>query len=379
MASPSTAEQFGPFDGRTWLNAAHQGPLPRSAVEAARGAVEDKRAPHRIADEAFFEIPRSLRGTLARLVGARAREIVLTNSTSYGLDLLARGLPLAEGDEVLLVEGDFPASVYPWLPLERRGVRLRTLPAPGGAPEPDDLRRALTDRTRVVCTSWVFSFSGRTADVPELVRACREHGDAVFVLNGSQAVGARRTDVAALGVDALVSCGFKWLCGPYATGFAWLSPRLVDGLDHEQGYWLAQVADISSPPARYELRGDLGAAAYDVFCTANLGTYPAWERAVQLLLDVGLERVEAHDQALVDRLVGGLPARWRLRSPAAGPARSTLVFLDAGDPDATLRGLRRLEGAGIDGGERAGAIRFSPHLYNTAADIDRALEALDGA
>ena len=254
----SLCEAFGPLD-RAWINTAHQGPLPRAAAEAARLAIEEKLDPRRIAEEAFFEVPHTLRGTLGRLVGADPREIVLANSTSYGLDLLAHGLPLQAGDEVLLVEGDFPASIYPWLPLQRRGVRLRTLPASSGALEPDDLQAALSDRTRVVCTSWAFSFTGRTADVRALVDVCRQHGDITFVLNGSQSVGARPTDVYELGMDALVSCGFKWLCGPYATGFTWLRPQLLQRLEYEQGYWLAQVDEIASPPEHYELRGDLGA------------------------------------------------------------------------------------------------------------------------
>jgi cysteine desulfurase/selenocysteine lyase len=372
MSSP---EAFGPFD-RVWVNTAHQGPLPRVAAEAARLAVEEKLDPRRMDEEAFFQVPRTLRGTLGRLVGAAAEEIVLANSTSYGLDLLAHGLPLRAGDEVLLVEGDFPASIYPWLPLQRHGVRLRTVRAPSGALEPDDLHAALNDRTRVVCTSWVFSFTGRSADVPALVEVCREHDDITFVLNGSQAVGARPTDVHKLGVDALVSCGFKWLCGPYATGFAWLRPELCERLEYEQGYWLAQVDEIANPPARYELRGDLRAAAYDVFCTANLSTYPAWERAVSLLLDLGLDEVERHDQALIDQLIDGLPDGWRLRSPKAGAERSTLVFLEPASPDTVSRGIERLNAAGIDAGERAGKMRLSPHIHNTPNDIDRVLAAL---
>jgi selenocysteine lyase/cysteine desulfurase len=371
----SLREAFAPFD-RAWVNTAHQGPLPRAAADAARLAVEEKLDPRRIAEEAFFDVPRTLRATLGRLVGAGPEEIVLGNSTSYGLDLLAHGLPLRAGDEILLVEGDFPASIYPWLPLQRRGVRLRILPAASGALEADDLRAALTERTRVVCTSWVFSFTGRAADVPALVDACRQHGDIVFVLNGSQAVGARPTDVGELGVDALVSCGFKWLCGPYATGFAWLRPQLVQRLEHEQGYWLAQVDEIANPPERYELRDDLGAAAYDVFCTANLSTFPAWERAVALLLDHGVDRVERHDQALVDRLIEGLPAGWRLMSPEAGDERSTLVFLEPERPDTVDRALARLDAAGVDAAERTGRIRLSPHVHNTPEDIDRVLAAL---
>lgn len=110
--SSSLSEEFGP-SVRVWVNTAHQGPLPRVAAQAARRAVEEKVDPRRIAEESFFDVPQSLRGTLARLIGADSREVVLGNSTSYGLDLLAHGLPLQPGDEILLVEGDFPASIYP--------------------------------------------------------------------------------------------------------------------------------------------------------------------------------------------------------------------------------------------------------------------------
>jgi cysteine desulfurase/selenocysteine lyase len=201
----------------------------------------------------------------------------------------------------------------------------------------------------------------------------------VLVVNGSQAVGARPTEVRALGVDALVGCGFKWLCGPYATGFAWLRPQLRDALDHEQGYWLAHVDQIDRPPERYALRDDLGAAGFDVFCTANLSTYPAWEQAITLLLDVGLDRVEDHDQALVQRLIDGLPPGWRLLSPADRRTRSTLVFLEGQDQEQTVRGARHLRAAGVDVAERVGALRLSPHLHNTTSDIDRALDALAAA
>jgi selenocysteine lyase/cysteine desulfurase len=214
--------------------------------------------------------------------------------------------------------------------------------------------------------------------VPALAEVCREHGDIVFVLNGSQAVGARPTDVGALGIDALVSCGFKWLCGPYATGFAWLSSALLASLNHQQGYWLGQVDDISRPPDDYRLRDDLGAAAHDVFCTANLSTYPAWERSVAMLLDAGLADVHRRDQALVQRLIDGLPSGWRLRSPADRDSRSTLVFLEPAAGGPIDDAVRALDAAGVDVGERAGMIRVSPHVHNTARDIDRVLDTLAG-
>ena len=82
--APAAAAAFGPFDGRVWLNTAHQGPLPRPAVEAAEQAAALKAAPRRIGDDDFSDIPERLRTLLARLVGSPPGQIVLGNSTSYG-------------------------------------------------------------------------------------------------------------------------------------------------------------------------------------------------------------------------------------------------------------------------------------------------------
>src|SRR4051794_33659391 len=102
----NATSDFGPFDERIWMNTAHQGPMPRVAVEAAQEALAMKIAPHRIRDEFFFEVPLTLKGALAQLIGAAPQDIVLGNSATYGLHLLANGYRFQKGDEVLLVDGD---------------------------------------------------------------------------------------------------------------------------------------------------------------------------------------------------------------------------------------------------------------------------------
>jgi selenocysteine lyase/cysteine desulfurase len=87
------SDEFGPFDGRVWMNCAHEGPLPRRAQRAAVEAIELKRTPARLDDALFAEVPTRLRAALARLTNAPPEQIALTNSTSYGFNLLARGLP----------------------------------------------------------------------------------------------------------------------------------------------------------------------------------------------------------------------------------------------------------------------------------------------
>jgi selenocysteine lyase/cysteine desulfurase len=98
-------KDFGPFDGRVWLNTSHQGAMPRTAIEQAHEAIAWKAAPQHLTSERFIEIPLRLKQALGRLINAPAEEIILANSNSYGIHLLANGLPWRTGDEVLLVKG----------------------------------------------------------------------------------------------------------------------------------------------------------------------------------------------------------------------------------------------------------------------------------
>jgi selenocysteine lyase/cysteine desulfurase len=368
----AAAGRFGPFEGRAWLNTAHQGALPAPAVEAAARAAALKVAPHRLADEAFTEVPERLRGLLARLVGAGPEQIVLGNSTSHGLHLIANGLRWRDGDEVLVVEGDYPATVLPWQRLP--GVAVRALLPADGSLTAGELASAIRPATRLLAVTWVDSFTGRAVDLDALGAVCRRSG-VLLVVNASQALGARPLDVLRTPVDAVVSCGYKWLCGPYGTGFSWLHPDLLARLEPQQAYWLAMQAGQGLDRMRETvLRDDLGVRAFDRFCPADFLDVLPWTAALELLLDTGIDAIAAWDQGLVDRCVAGLDRdRWELVSPAAGPARSTLVVI--GGPDAA-DAHRRLAAAGVDAAFREGNVRLSLHLYNTPADVDRALAEL---
>jgi selenocysteine lyase/cysteine desulfurase len=382
MTVQSLSSEFGPFHGRIWMNCAHQGPLPRTAQLAVLEALALKTSPARIADSLFAEVPARLRAVLACLVGGRPAEIALTNSTSYGFNLLAQGLPWRKSDEILCVAGDFPATVVPWLPLERRGVRVRLLDIPQARLEPDQLADAVEPRTRAVCLSWVFSFFGHAVDLDALGRVCRDH-DVLFFVNGSQAIGARPLDVSRTPVDAVSGCGFKWLCGPYATGFVWLAPRVLERLDYPQPHWLRlQLAKAAAGGVDlnreldYSLPEETTAAAHDVFCAANFLNFMPWTASLEHLLELGVERIAEHDQALVERLVSGLPPRYELLSPPEPPARSTLVLVTHEERERNASIASELQLRGIDIALRDDKLRFSPHLHNGPGDVDRVLEAL---
>ena len=377
--NPNLAAEFAALGERVWLNCAHQAPLPACARAAAEEAVRWKAEPWELTTERFSGVPLRLKRALGRLIGAPAEEIILANSASYGLHLIANGFPFAAGDEVLVMRDDFPSDILPWLGLEPRGIVTRQLaPRTGRVLQVEDVRAAIGPRTRLLCLTWVHSLSGWAIDMDALGRLCREHGIA-FILNVSQALGARALDVAGAPVDAIVCAGWKWLLGPYATGFCWVRPDLLRQLTCQQTYWLSMLTadDLGREHLDLTLRNDAGAARWDVFATANFFNFNAFSASVELLLEYGVAAAAAYDSALVQRLIDGVDRRrCRLTSPEAGPARSTLVFVEPRERERVAEMQQALAAKGVYASHRAGALRFAPHLYNTGSDIDRALEAL---
>lgn len=375
------AQDFGPFEGKIWINCAHQGAMPRVAVEAAQEAIRWKSAPYQLTTERFSLVPRKLKEALGRLIGAPPEDIILGNSASYGLHLLANGFPWKPGDEVVLVRGDFPSVTLPWLALERRGVGVRFIEPGDEGLQSEDLVSFLTERTKVFCTTWVHSFTGRAIDLEAVGESCRSRG-VRFVLNGAQAFGTRPIDLSSSKVDAVTGVGFKWLCGPYGTGFCWMKPELREALIYNQAYWLAmQTADdLGKVDHQLGATTDLGARRYDVFGTANFFNFKPLTASVEYLTGKGIARIAEHNANLVTRLIDGLDGRkFRVSSPRSGVSRSTLVLMSHHDPNRNESIYHGLLERGIYAAFRKGNLRFSPHLYNTEEDVDAALSFLNEA
>src|SRR5215475_9673770 len=119
------SQDFGPFEGKIWLNCAHQGPLPLVAAVAAEEAIAWKRAPWLLTTERFSGVPQKSKQSLGRLINAPAEEIILGNRAPCGLHLRASGVRWREGDQILLMKDDFGSAILPWLTLAEHGVRTR--------------------------------------------------------------------------------------------------------------------------------------------------------------------------------------------------------------------------------------------------------------
>lgn len=352
--------------------------MPRVAAAAVTAAVEANRQPHRINDLTFFDVSDGLRSALATLIGGRTHEVGLTTGASTGLQMLAQHLAWSREDEIVIAGGDFPLQYAVWKPMEERaGARLTIVPPRDGVLTADDVLAAITNRTRVVSLGHVRFDTGALLDSARIAAACRAAG-AWFVLDISQSCGAMPIDVRELGADMVVCAGYKWLLGPYGTGFLWVKDARLDELLPGPFYWTGQDAnDFASlrfdrpEPARGAKRFDAAESATQF--NLNLAAFRA---SVELVVRLGAETVLRHGLDLIDTLFAQLPPRCAPASPLDRHARGAFGSFTAGSADATAALHGRLREAGFFVSLRLGKIRVAPHLFNTSAQIGSLIDAL---
>jgi selenocysteine lyase/cysteine desulfurase len=376
--SPCKAD-FPGLANIVWLNAAHQGPMPMPAIAASHDAIALKSNPSLITDDLFSTVPDQLRSALAKVIGANAEDIVLANSASYGLHLIAHSFKWRHGDEIVAISGDFPSTGLPWMLLERQGVKVRFIETKGLVVTAEEIERALSNNTRIVAITWVHSFTGGVADLDAIGDVCRRHR-VRLVVNGSQGVGAKRIHVKKTPIDAMTSVGFKFLCGPYATGFLWLRPGAWPELEPTKAYWLSlmNTEDLSGPIRLPEPPKHFRPSDHDIFCTANFNNYLPWLRSLEYLLDIGFSNIEEQSRALYESLVKAIdPGRYRIMGNPADRTQSNLVFLAPVKGRAACAIVAGLSRRQIYVSERRGQIRVSFHFYNSIEDIYCFAEAVN--
>lgn len=314
----------------------------------------------------------SVRSLVASLVGSASGNIAFTQNTSTGLSIAANGIDWRPGDNVVLPEREFPSNYYPWANLAHRGVEVRTVPAPHGHAEPASIAAALDDRTRAVAVSAVQFSNGHRYALDVIGAICASHG-ALFVVDGTQAVGALRVDAGLSGIDVLAVSSHKWMLGPSGIGFAHVSDRALDVIRPDIVGWLSVTE-----PFAFDYRLDLPRTAdrYEPG-TENIAGIIGLGAAIELFLEHGVQHVEDRVLTITDELCERLRAGGHeIVSPRTLRERSGIVIFRTPDvaPDALHQ---HLMASGIRCAPRGGGIRFSPHWYNDREDIDAAIEALD--
>lgn len=367
-----------PWADRTiYLNHAGIGPLPERARVALALYNDDRAAAYRLTEEQLFPVLDRARDRAARLIGARPGEIALTHNTSYGINLAARMLPLGRGDIVIVSHGEFPANVVPWRGRSDQGVVLELVPVtPRGWPDEDRLAERMRDpRVRVLALSSVQFHTGYAADLTRLSQVARET-DTYFVIDAIQSLGQLPLDVEATPIDILCCGAQKYLLSPWGSGFMYVRRDLVGRLEPPFAGWMAFAGtDDFTRLTDYPRAWRSDARRFELI-TLGFQDFLGMSLALDLLLELGPDRIRDHLAEIARPVVEWAARRGVPLASPTGARGSGMVCLAPPDGEALFP---RLVEAGVVASFREGAIRLSPHCYNTGDEMLRVTEILDRA
>lgn len=340
-----------------YLNAGTDGPLSRAAAAAADAEtareLEDGRSVAHF--QRRGELTEQLRAAFARVIGAEARDVALTVSTTQGIQAVLNGLPLGPGDEVVTSDEEHPGLLGPLQALrDLRGVCVRLVPLA-------EIAGAVGAQTKLIACSQVGWMTGALAPA-ELAEV-----DVPVLLDAAQGAGAVPTDVGALGSAALAGPGQKWLCGPDGMGFLHIAPTFQERV----AATARAYNSYADPGAGLEATLREDAARFDVpaLSAASMASMLA---AIELLERVGWPAVTKRAIALAATLAERLRERGRIVEPRGA---TTLVSWRSEDP---LAELEALAAAGVVVRPIPGRplLRASVGAWNDEDDIERLLRAL---
>ncbi len=364
-----------------YLNAAGYSPLPKATVAAGHAAMGNKAQPWRLGADFISEQNERARSAAAKLINAHPDDVSLIPSVGYGIATVAKNLAIPRGSRVLVLEDDHTSPVLEWqVRAEAQGFSVDTVARP---PDLDwtaavlaAMQRAGAPPLAVVSISSVHWSDGAVLDMDAIAAATRHHG-AAFILDATQSVGVIPIDVMSLDPDAMVFPTYKWLLGPYARAFLYLAKRRQSGVPLEQTQHSRRNVRADNDVYFTDLAFADTARRFDMGQRDHFVSMPMTSTSLDLINTLGPATIMQVLKPLTDRLADGLAS---LPVSLTPEQHRTPHILGVGFPKGRPADLQqRLARQNVFAAMRLGKLRLSPHIYNTAADIDRAVAALRSA
>jgi selenocysteine lyase/cysteine desulfurase len=353
---------------KTYLYNCSQGALSDAVEEGMRAFATSWRTSSAPWDD-WMGVYESLRAQFARLINASPDEIAILPSASAGINPIANALQFDERPGVVMGEYEFPTMGQIWLAQQVRGARVQFIDGVGYAIPTERYEQAIDRSTRIVPLTHVSFVTGHRSDVPAIARIAHASGALVF-LDGYQDCGTRPIDVKALDVDFYVTGTLKYLLGPPGLAFLYVRRELIETLTPTMTSWFSQREIFAFDPKRLDLaptarRFENGAPVIPSIYLAR--------PAIDLLSTIGLANVAVQIERLTRAFLAGA-ARLGIATKTPATSVGPLVVLRSHDPAAALAGLTA---RGVVVSTRRDGVRFAFHVYNTLADVETALAALE--
>ena len=375
MNALATSTDFPASSKSTYLNSASVALMYRGCQQAIDDWNRDLAENGTVnfnehAEQTIFD---ELHTAFARLLSATPNDIAVASSATEQLSTLAWAIMPPAGSHILTTGIVFPTTIYPFARVARHtGAEIKFVPGENGYTDPQKVLEAINDNTSVVCLSHVEFGSGQQYNIRQFADVCHEHG-ALLIVDATQSAGAVPIDAPASGADAIISGGYKWLCGPFGASVMYVAPHLQRSLDpgligfrSNKDIWKLDVEYQDFPDSAHRFE----------FSTMAYGCAVGLAKSVSYLADLGVANIQAHNLKLADRLLSGLDALGaEVVLPRNTAERTSIVSAKLPhipSPDV----VEHFNKANIIISPRRDLFRFSPHLYNSSDDIDHALAEL---
>ena len=379
-------------------NAATSKPDPRT-LACAQQFVELFTNPNKSASDITREMRgylESARAKVAEFIGCDTDEIALVQNTTHGLGIIANAIPLEAGDNILICDLEYQASTVCWKPrIGKIGAELREVKNVNGAVTAADFEAVMDGHTKAIMLASVQEINGYRADVKEIAALAHAH-NCYIAIDGVQEVGAMKVDVRELDVDFYCAGAKKWIGNPFGTGFLYIKREVAQKLDPMYyGYFSmkypAKFKDYVSyleDPARHPFDDDgiiNDATKFEIMGFANYLGALGLREALQVQLDVGQEKIEAHIKGLNKHLVKRLAELGiRVCSPTDEAHMSSIASFNFGFPNGNIEREKKLVQylqarkilVSLRSSTGTGGIRISMHYYNTMEQIDALVDGI---
>jgi selenocysteine lyase/cysteine desulfurase len=360
----------------TYLNCATMSAQLQSVEQLGIKNLQKKSNPFLIESKHFFEEKEVLKQRFAKLIDAPdPQSIAIISSVSYGIAIAAKNIAFKKGDEIILLEEQFPSNYYSWKQLEKeKGILIKTIAAPPiasgrGKLWNEAILAAISSKTKVVSIPNVHWTDGTLFDL-KAIRKRTNEVNAYLIIDGTQSVGALPFSVQEIKPDALICAGYKWLMGPYGLGVAYFGERFYEGSPLENNWINHEGSENFSNLVKYNENFKPKAARYDMGESSNFILTPMLSEAIRQLLEWTPTAIQEYCKNITEEILQHLPRNeYFVEEPRFRAHHLFGIYTTKGKSIEELKKL--ISAKNIYVSYRGKAIRVAPNVYNSKENVEK--------
>ncbi len=365
----------------TYLNGAYMSPQLISVEAIGLNCLQKKSKPYLISEADFFADKITLKKRFAQLINAQDHEsIAIIPSVSYGIAIAVTNIPFEKGDEIIVLEEQFPSNYYAWKALEaEKGVLIKTISAPEikqgrGAIWNNRILEAINPKTKCVAIPHCHWADGTLFNLKTIRERSNDVG-AYLVIDATQSVGALPFSVAQIQPDALVCGGYKWLMGPYGLGVAYYGERFHNGKPLENNWMNHMGSENFSNLVNYNHALKPKATRYDVGESSNFILTPMLSEGIRQLNEWKPEHIQQYCKDIAENSLETLrEAGYFIEEDSFRSHHLYGVYPKSTSEIEKIKQVLLKENIYVS--YRGKSIRVSPNVYNSEGDLERLVACL---